>query len=128
MRAFFLSKDGRVMDGNIRGGGGGGGGGGGVQALPCIYVIYICTPVACTALCNLYIYMLVFLLLCTEVCRLVVTNFAMRIRVCAEFQFKIPTKRERMRRFSSLICDNQPANLCICTFYSICLLLSLAPA
>ena len=49
---------------------------------------------------------------CIEVCRLVVTNFATRIRACAEFQFKIPTKSERMRGFSSQICDNQPANLC----------------
>ena len=39
----------------------------------------------------------------TEVCRLVVTNFATRIRACAEFQFKIPTKSEHMRGFSSQI-------------------------
>ena len=39
-------------------------------------------------------------------------KFATRIRTCAEFQFKIPTKSERMRGFLSQICDNQPANLC----------------
>ena len=33
----------------------------------------------------------------TEVCRLVVTNFATRIRACAEFQFKIPTKSEHCK-------------------------------
>ena len=48
----------------------------------------------------------------TEVCRLVGTKFATRIRACAEFQFKIPTKSVRMRGFSSQICANQPANFC----------------
>ena len=40
-------------------------------------------------------------------------KFATRIRACAEFSIQNPHQKLRMREFSLLICDNQPANLCI---------------
>ena len=53
-----------------------------------------------------------FTSLTTEDCRLVGTNLRREFAHARNFQFKIPTKSERMRGFSSQICANQPANLC----------------
>ena len=39
-------------------------------------------------------------------------NLRREFALAQNFQFKIPTKNVRMRRFSPQICANQPANLC----------------
>ena len=40
-------------------------------------------------------------------------KFATKIRACATFGGDFELKIPRMREFSSQICDNQPANLCM---------------